>query len=200
MVSSSGIARRFPLSSACSLHRKRPRHQAGCHRNRSRPLGCRRIRIRKSRPVRCKRHRHRVPQHKGQRRRRCRRRPRRWCSHRRIHPPRQVGCRRSRTPRGCPSIRIRRWLSWLERVACKCHMHRSNPRHSSSTSQMPFSFTSSWQKPPHTPSASSWLPSQSQSPDRTAVARTNLTGMLSSIVIVVERRCRRSRSLLRGSV
>ena len=75
-------------------------------------------------------------------------------------PRRRAGCRRSRSLLlGCQNIRTRRWRQ--DRCRCRTRRvrQRSRPRH-----RRCHRHRRPLQSPPHTPKASSWLPSQSQSP------------------------------------
>ena len=65
----------------------------------------------------------------------------------------------SQSPSGCQNIRTRRWRQDRADAALVVRTLQS-----STSSQMPSASSSATQSPPHTPKASSWFPSQSQSP------------------------------------
>ena len=92
---------------------------------------------------------------------RCHRHPHRPCMIRRTLRAHQARCRCSRSrPREFRNTSIRK----SRQVHVQVPHASKSPTQSSTTSQMPSASASAVHDPPHTPSTSGWLPSQSQSP------------------------------------
>ena len=153
---------------SCHRHPRRPRshrrrrrgRQAGCRHSRNRLLGCQHIRTRRWRQVRCRCRTRRVHQHMDRRCHKCHRHPRR---------PRSLAADAEGVKLVAFAVAIAfgdvRTSALVDGARPLQMPHSSSsPTHGSTLSQMPSASSSAAQSPPQTPRASSWLPSQSQSP------------------------------------
>ena len=142
-----------------------PRRRADCRRSRSPCQVCLRIHIRRSRRDRCRCRTHRIHQCSRQRRHRRHRHRHLPRSHHYRCRGRRASCRRSRRLRQDVST-----ATFIESLRSRCtHRTRRTHQHNRPRHRRCRLSSSASQSPPHTPKASSWFPSQSQSPSRMSV-------------------------------